>query len=212
MFLGLVFVWLGPGGVGGVVFLFFFAQALCEVKEILTQTWCFPTCSPLPLPLLHPWCVLFSLLPSPGWGFSGLGCSGWEEGDGSFSIHKCQVFLPVNSKALHSLIALKGKKKKKEEKISEIKQKYNLISAGGGEGHTCSLTTALAAKQAPALSRRADNREAAPTLFMCTTPRAASDSKRCCCFSSPPPLPLPLHQEVPAHHQELAQRRGIPQL
>lgn len=42
MFLVWVFVCLG------VLFCFFFAQALCEVKEMLTQTWYFPTCSPLP--------------------------------------------------------------------------------------------------------------------------------------------------------------------
>lgn len=86
MFLVLVFVCLG------VLFCFFFAQALCEVKEMLTQTWYFPTCSPLPFLSSTP---VFFLSSANSLGFSGLGCSGWEEGMAIFHLQllcKCQVF------------------------------------------------------------------------------------------------------------------------
>lgn len=49
MFLVLVFVCWGG--------LFLFAQALCEVEEMLTPTWDFSNLFPPPLPLLHP-CLL----------------------------------------------------------------------------------------------------------------------------------------------------------
>lgn len=84
---------------GGGVFLF--AQELCEVKEMLTQTWYFLTCSPSPSsppPLLY-FFFFFFFLPPTVWDFSGLGCSGWEEGMALFHLQllcKCQVFLPVN--------------------------------------------------------------------------------------------------------------------
>lgn len=69
-------------GGGGVVFLF--AQELCEVKEMLTQTWYFPTCSPSPSsppPLL--W-FFFFLSSDNSLGFFWAGMQRVGGGDGSF--------------------------------------------------------------------------------------------------------------------------------
>lgn len=87
MFLVLVFVCLGG--------LFLFAQALCEVEEMLTPTWDFSNLFPPPLSLLPPVCFWFLFNSTNSLGFSGLGCSGWEEGTAIFHLQllcKCQVF------------------------------------------------------------------------------------------------------------------------
>lgn len=63
--------------------LFLFAQALCEVKEMLTQTWYFPTCSPSPSsppPLL----CFFFLSSANSLGFFWAGMQRVGGGDGSF--------------------------------------------------------------------------------------------------------------------------------
>lgn len=77
MFLGLGFLFVWGGG------LFLFAQALCEVKEMLTQTWYFPTCSPSPSsppPLL----CFFFLSSANSLGFFWAGMQRVGGGDGSF--------------------------------------------------------------------------------------------------------------------------------
>lgn len=78
MFLGLGFLFVWGG-------LFLFAQALCEVKEMLTQTWYFPTCSlspSSPPPLL---CFFFSFFRQQFFlGFFWAGMQRVGGGDGSF--------------------------------------------------------------------------------------------------------------------------------
>lgn len=63
---------------GGFV-LFLFAQALCEVKELVTQTWGFPTCSPLPSSPPPPWFGFVSNPPTV-WGFLGWDAAGGWRG------------------------------------------------------------------------------------------------------------------------------------
>lgn len=100
--------------------LFLFAQALCEVNEMLTRTWYFPTC--FPTPSSPP--PLFFFSSTIRLGFSGMGCSGWEEGMAIFHLQllcKCQVFCRSTKNA-----SLAGCFKEKNKK--KIKQKCNLIS------------------------------------------------------------------------------------
>lgn len=69
---------------GGGVFLF--AQELCEVKEMLTQTWYFLTCSPSPSsppPLLY-FFFFFFLSSTNSLGFFWAGMQRVGGGDGSF--------------------------------------------------------------------------------------------------------------------------------
>lgn len=113
MFLVLVFICLG------VLFCFFFAQALCEVKEMLTPTWYFPTCSPLPfLSSTHFVGLLFFFLPPTVWDFLGWDAAGGRRG-WLFSI--CSFCANARSsasqlKTLHLLVALKKKTNEKKTK------------------------------------------------------------------------------------------------
>lgn len=101
--------------------LFLFAQALCEVNEMLTRTWYFPTCFPTPS---SPPPLFFFFPPPSVWVFLGWDAAGGRRG-WLFSI--CSFCANARSfagqlKTLHLLVALKKKIKKK------IKQKCNLIS------------------------------------------------------------------------------------
>lgn len=92
--------------------LFLFAQALCEVNEMLTRTWYFPTCFPTPS---SPPPLFFFFSSTIRLGFSGMGCSGWEEGMAIFHLQllcKCQVFCRSTKNAsLAGCFKEKNKKK-----------------------------------------------------------------------------------------------------
>lgn len=100
--------------------LFLFAQALCEVNEMLTRTWYFPTCFPTPSsppPLFF--CFFFFLHHPFGFFWDGMQRVGGGDGYFPFAASvQMPGLLPVNYKnaSLAGCFKEKRKKKKKENK------------------------------------------------------------------------------------------------